>query len=190
MATKTAKVSTPSTFGYDGTGNALGARTDNLSSIYGSSPVYLEEYTDEIIQTIGEAGFNGNSDYSTSDGAVISESGGIINDSGYFYDTFNLNYPSAPDLSEVETGGAGLPASPYYPNPMSPGPGSVNASDIPEYTGDAVTQHSPWGSGLAGTTSPSETSAGIATQTIGELIGPAITGRLGSNSYDGSDGSS
>tara|TARA_B100000686_G_C16759170_1_gene957539 strand:+ start:650 stop:1222 length:573 start_codon:yes stop_codon:yes gene_type:complete len=190
MATKTAKVSSPSTAGYDGTGNSLGARSENLSAIYGESPIYLGEYTDEIIQSIGVAGFNGNDGYTTSDGSVIAESGGVINDAGYFYDTFNLNYPSAPNLEDVETGEQGLPASPYYPNPMSPGPGSVSHATIPEYTGAPVTQHSVWGSGLPGTTSPSETSTNIANQTIGELIGPSTPGRLGSNSYDGSNGSS
>ena len=39
-------------------------------------------------------------------------------------------------LTEVETGGGGLPASPYMPNLTSPGPGSINAADQPEFTGD------------------------------------------------------
>jgi len=55
---------------------------------------------------------------------------GSVNDAGHTFGTFNRDYPDAPDLNEVETGAAGLPASPYVPNPVSPGEGSVDPSDL------------------------------------------------------------
>jgi hypothetical protein len=49
---------------------------------------------------------------------------------------FGLNATDAwrqpPDLKSVKTGAAGLPASPWVPNPASPGPGSSNPKDLPE----------------------------------------------------------
>jgi hypothetical protein len=47
-----------------------------------------------------------------------------------------------PNLINVETGAGGLPASPYLPNPMSPGAGSSNPADqaqAPEGFGTRVT---------------------------------------------------
>lgn len=47
-----------------------------------------------------------------------------------------------PNLSTVETGAGGLPASPYLPNPTSPGVGSSNPTDqraAPEGFGTRVT---------------------------------------------------
>ncbi len=54
---------------------------------------------------------------------------GTVNDGGHTFGTFNRDYAEAPDLNEVETGGGGLPATPFVPNPVSPGPGSINATD-------------------------------------------------------------
>lgn len=54
----------------------------------------------------------------------------VINDGGHTFGTFNTSFENAPNISEdVATGGAGLPASPHVPNPVSPGKGSVNPSD-------------------------------------------------------------
>ena len=78
---------------------------------------------------------------------------------------------------------SGLPATPYIPNLASPGPGSVNASDQPVYTGDLpdANLNSEFGSGLGGLVSPHETTPKIASQ---ELLGTFISGR----SFLGSDG--
>jgi hypothetical protein len=49
---------------------------------------------------------------------------------------FGLNAGDAwrqpPDLKKVKTGAEGLPASPWVPNPTSPGPGSSNPKDLGE----------------------------------------------------------
>lgn len=57
---------------------------------------------------------------------------GVVNDGGHTFGTFSRDYVEAPDLNEVQTGAGGLPASPYVPNPVSPGPGSINAADQAE----------------------------------------------------------
>ena len=45
--------------------------------------------------------------------------------------TFSKDYSDAPDYETVVIGGGGLPASPWVPNPNSPGAGSVNPADQP-----------------------------------------------------------
>jgi len=54
---------------------------------------------------------------------------GKINDAGHTFGTFDLEYSDAPNMEEVITGGGGLPASAYVPNPVSPGEGSADPSD-------------------------------------------------------------
>jgi len=44
--------------------------------------------------------------------------------------SYNRDYTGAPDYADVATGGGGLPASAWAPNPVSPGEGSVNPADI------------------------------------------------------------
>ena len=106
---------------------------------------------------------------------------------GYYgLESFSFNYSTngAPDLQKVETGGAGLPATPYSANPSSPGPGNSNALNQPEYDGEVrnVDTISNFGTGLGGLVSPSETSNNISSNKIGSYI----SGR----SFAGSDGRS
>ncbi len=87
--------------------------TANLKASFPASPIHQGELTREsIAQQFQDE--------------VID---GTVNDGGHTFGTFDRDYAEAPDLNEVETGGGGLPASPYVPNPVSPGPGSVNATD-------------------------------------------------------------
>lgn len=46
--------------------------------------------------------------------------------------SYNRDYSSngAPDYADVPTGAGGLPASPWVPNPVSPGEGSINPADM------------------------------------------------------------
>lgn len=146
-----------------------GARKDgNLKSIFAASPVYLGELTDaERKRTYQELAL---------DGTVVGGNG--IN-------SYNRDFADAPDLTEVETGGGGLPASPYMPNLTSPGPGSVSAADQPVYNGELPDPETnvEFGSGLGGLANPADTSGRIAEQNI-VTIGSYISGR----SYQGSDG--
>jgi hypothetical protein len=88
----------------------------SLKSAFPASPIHMGEMTADSVKKQFQD-------------EVID---GTVNDGGHTFGTFNRDYSGAPDLSEVETGGGGLPASPYVPNPTSPGPGSVNAADQAE----------------------------------------------------------
>ena len=162
--------------GVPGTGG-FGHRSDvNLSAMF-ATPVGTV-YSEEAVKNAGISALNGGGGPGDSI-PNIGVTSGIINDAGYMFGTFSLNYPNSPDLDTVATGGEGLPASPYVPNPASPGPGSVQPADQPEYTGVLPTKGEEYGFGL-GSVSPSITTEGIRGQTIGSyLIG---------RSYLGSDG--
>lgn len=154
-----------------------GHRNDvNLSAMF-ATPVGTI-YSEEAVKNAGISALNGNGGFGDSI-PNIGVSVGVINDGGYMFGSFDLNFTNAPDLETVAVGGEGLPASPYVPNPASPGPGSVSPSDQPEYTGNLPEKGDQYGTGL-GATSPSVTTSGIRGQTIGSYI----RGR----SYLGSDG--
>ena len=87
--------------------------TANIKSSFPASPIHAGEMTAESIRQQFQD-------------EVID---GTVNDGGHTFGTFSRDYVEAPVLAEVETGGGGLPASPYVPNPVSPGPGSINATD-------------------------------------------------------------
>ncbi len=93
---------------------------------------------------------------------------GVINDGGHTFGTFDPNYAEAPDMNNVKTGGGGLPASPYVPNPVSPGEGSVDPSDqdaAPEEFGKTPSA-TPF-TGVGSQLSPKASSAAISGQTLG-----------------------
>ena len=103
---------------------------------------------------------------------------GIINDGGHTFGEFNPNFADngAPSFGDVPTGGGGLPASPWVPNITSPGPGSMNPTDMPAppdgYGQEAPTQ---WGTGVGSQLSPAQSSEKIATQKLGQyLLGKAV----------------
>lgn len=147
----------------------LGARKENnLKSAFPSSPIHSEEITDEERRSLFKE---------------LALDGLVVNGNGL--NSFDRDYVNSPDLENVETGGGGLPASPYFPNLTSPGPGSVNASDQPVYNGDIPTREekqTPFGVGLGGTVSPADTSKQM--KDVSSL-GEYISGK----SYQGSDGS-
>ena len=148
----------------------FGARKDaNLTSAFPNSPIYTEDITNEERRKA----FNQ---------LALDEI--VLNGNGI--NSFSRDYDDAPNLEDVQTGGGGLPASPYMPNLASPGPGSVNPADQPAYNGNIPTadeKQTAFGTGLGGTTSPSDTSSLM--KEVGS-IGEYISGR----SYQGSDGQS
>jgi hypothetical protein len=140
------------------------SNSGNLQKLFPGSPIYKGELSDaerlEFYQSLlNETDLTGN---------------GIIG--------LNMNYENAPVLDDVKTGGAGLPATPFSPNPTSPGAGSYLASDQAEFTGDTKKPEniSNFGSGLGGLVSPATTSKSISDTKIGDYV----SGR----SYQGSDG--
>lgn len=94
---------------------------------------------------------------------------GTISDDGHTFGEFNLDFADAPAYDDVETGGGGLPASPWVPNPVSPGPGSQNPADVgdpPEGFGEEPSD--TWGTGVGSQLSPAESSAQQSTTTLGD----------------------
>lgn len=154
-----------------------GHRSDvNLTAMF-ATPVGTT-YSETAVRNAGISALNGGGGPGDSI-PNIGVSSGVINDGGYMFGTFDLNFTNAPNFDTVETGGEGLPASPYVPNPASPGPGSVQPQDQPEYTGVLPEKGNEYGFGL-GAISPNITTEGIRGQTIGSYL-------LG-RSYAGSDG--
>lgn len=150
------------------------SNTANLKKAFPSAPQY-NEYKDAAALKAYEELLNNERSKDSNDAI-----------SYYGLAEFNFNYSEngAPNLQDVETGGAGKPATPFSPNPSSPGPGDHNAASQPEFDGDVknIDSISNFGTGLGGLVSPSETATNIAITTIGKYI----SGR----SFQGSDGNS
>lgn len=137
----------------------------NSKAIFAASPIHRGELTDaERTKYYQENVLDG----------TVSGGNGV--------NLFDPNFVDAPDLTEVESGGGGLPSSPYTPNLTSPGPGSVNPADMPAYEGELPdpTQKVLFGTGQGGLVSPQKTSKEISKASLGNYI----SGR----SYLGSDG--
>ena len=136
------------------TDRALGSSsTNDLKTSFASSPIYKEDVTAESIKEYYQA-------------RVLD---GVINDGGHTFGTHDPNYVEAPDMADVETGGGGKPASPYVPNPVSPGEGSVDPSDqgeAPEGFGE-VPGATPF-TGVGSQLTPKASSEAISKQTLGQ----------------------
>lgn len=94
----------------------------------------------------------------------------VINDEGHTFGTYDSSYRGAPNMAEVDLRANNLP-SPYVPNPVSPGPGSMNDSDkgpAPEGFGTTPTQN--FGTGVGSQLSPHAASERIAGTKLGEYL--------------------
>ena len=168
---------TVNTTGKAGDGG-LGRRNQtNLKASFSGSPVYNDYKNTEAVKTAVDVD-------GKPAGPVLTGEAESVNDGGVWgFSSFNLDFVDAPNVSEVETGGEGKPASPYYPNITSPGEGNANNPQAqPEYTGDPIRKNSVYGTGLGATANPANTSKSIAEKTVGSYI----SGR----SFQGSDGRS
>jgi hypothetical protein len=113
----------------------------------------------------------------------IGVAGGVVNDGGHTFGSYDLNYNNAggaPDQDTVAVGGGGLPASGYIPNLSSTTPGDISPSQQPVYGGTLPAPGTEYGVGLGGLAKPADTTPNIA----GQKIGSYIKGR----SYLGSGG--
>ena len=129
--------------------------TATLKSAFPASPIHMGEMTVESIRKQYQE-------------TVID---GVVNDGGHTFGEFSLDYKDAPDLNEVETGAGGLPATPYVPNPTSPGPGSANAADQAEAPdGFAATVPAQWGSGVGSQLQPKTSSEQQSRGTLGDYV--------------------
>lgn len=179
------KTATVSPDGGARIGGGMGRRNDtNLKAIFAESPLFAE-YTEIAVKNIGISALNGNG--GPGDNVLsLGVSNGEIKDSTSYYgfsDPVNLNFTGAPDIeNEVPTGGGGLPASPWVPN-LSSTPNVADPTTQPAYAGDLPRRGNQVGSGLGSQVSPSDTSAGISTQTIGAYIsGKSYLGSVGAYS--------
>lgn len=91
------------------------ARYDRLQAMFPSSPLYTD-YKDEQIEALGLK-------------KLFTED--VTND---YFGTVSRNYANnePPSYDNVETGGGGLPASAFSPNPASPLEGANRPDTIPE----------------------------------------------------------
>ena len=123
-------------------------------------------------------------DYKDSDAFELYQQ--LLNNESVTYNgvsNYSMNYDNgAPNLQEVEVGGAGLPTTPFSPNVASPGPGNHSATAQPEFDGETKNEESinNFGSGLGGIVSPSETTPNISETKLGQYIS--------GKSYQGSNG--
>ena len=132
--------------------------TATVQASFPASPIYKGDLTDQSIKD----------EFQT---LVLD---GEVNDGGHTFGTYSRDYPNAPDISEVEWGGGGLPGSPWTPNPVSPGPGSINASDQADPPdGWGQTPPEQWGTGVGSQLQPSESS----TQQSGGVLGDYVMGK-------------
>ena len=102
----------------------------------------------------------------------------VFGDVSMNFDGTNAS-PTPPSLGEAETGPGGLPASAWVPNPVSPGPGSINPSDMGDAPADfgTVPNDTP-GTGVGSQLGVVESSAQQAGATLGSY-------GLGSSPYSG-----
>lgn len=158
--------------------NPMGNRNHSrISAAFPNSPLPVgkNEYSEEYLKNLAESVLKGNG----GPGDELPNSNvtnGVVNDSGYMFGTISLNYDGAPDLSTVETGGEGKPASPFVPNLASATEGAAPSSQ-PEYLGELPKKSNLFGSGIGGAVSPSVTSKAISAQKIGDLVLGPVAGQ-------------
>lgn len=124
-----------------------------MSTIYAASPIHAGEIKDETIrQQFQELALDG-----------------VVNDGGHTFGQLNRDFVDAPDYGDVETGAAGLPASAWVPNPVSPGPGSQNPADKPAPPeGYGQKAGDTWGTGVGSQLTPKKSSEAISKHKLGD----------------------
>ena len=126
----------------------------SMQKLFPGSPIHSGEYTEEVVKELVQDYVDG-----TTEGNPD------------FPEGVNMDYDTAPVLSEVEVGGGGLPGSSYGPNIAAP-PEGMNPKDIPASGVEASEAAKGSGSPFPGDSlsSPDKTSKNISKQTIGGLI--------------------
>jgi hypothetical protein len=168
---------TVNTTGKPGDGGKGQRNQRNLAAVFPETPMYTDYTNTDIIKASVDVD-------GKEAGGLVTGTSAVVNDAGVWgLSSVSLEFADAPNLNDVETGGAGLPATPYVPNITSPGEGNANnALAMPEYGGDPIPKQNNYGTGLGSTANPAKTSLNIGKSTVGSYI----SGR----SYGGSDGRS
>ena len=131
------------------------ASTNSLKASFAASPLYKDEWSDDAVHAFWIK--------------YVQEE--PVNDGGYMFGVHNQNYPEAPSIEDVPTGGGGLPAGPYVPTTASPGiEGSLNPADLPAV--DPIQTDPSWvpGTGPGSQLSPKNASERIAKGKLGQYI--------------------
>ena len=131
--------------------------TELMTEIYPASPIHNGDMTRDGVQAQGDEELLQ---------GVVQNGLGL---STFDRDFTGLDSGVSPPDQDVETGGGGLPASPWVPNPASPGPGSQNPTDIPAAPDGFGTEPNgdTFGVGAGALTNPKDTSQEIATAKLG-----------------------
>ena len=161
----------------------LGKRNDpNLRAAFPGTPTY-NEYNAEAVRNAGIAGLQGNGGAGD---AIVGSSAGVVNDAGYMFGTFDLNYNGTtenpvPDIAGNSStkegkpfgGGGGAPTNSYVPPLTSPGEGNgVSDTSQPAWTGGEPVPDVSFGSGDGHLSNPggaTSTSTAISGQQMKEL---------------------
>ena len=129
--------------------------TNTLKKVYSSSPVYKKDLTDEKVTEMFDTFVMGDT----------------TDDGGHMFGVVSLSYGGAPD-GTVKSDIPGGPASPYVPNPTSPGEGNgadpTKKPEAPEGFGKTPNAGS-YGNGGA-LTIPLDTSKKIAKNKMGQWV--------------------
>ena len=133
--------------------NMGAAATNDLKTMFATSPMHSGEMSADSVKENYQK-------------TVLDA---VINDKGHTFGTFDVNYTDAPNMDDVETGGGGAPASPFVPNPSSPGEGSVSPTDQPKAPDGFGSEPSatPF-SGVGSKLNPKDSSATISKHTLGD----------------------
>ncbi len=157
-------------------GKPLGSRHEqNLKGIFASSPLYSQAST----QGSGQGAIK----LTPSDlkqWYIDNVVNGVVPGSEGYYGlatAASMDFVDAPNLADVKTGGGGLPATPFVPNPASPGEGNGTNPFAQSESKDFATQISAKtpttpGSGAAANDdarNPSSTSKAMKTKVISTL---------------------
>jgi hypothetical protein len=147
------------------TTNGLGSvETETIKASFPASPIYDGSMTDDTVTEQAQK--------------LLLD--GVVNDGGHTFGEFNRDYVDAPNYGDVETGGGGLPGSPWTPNPVSPGPGSMNPADQADPPdGWGTTPNSQWGVGVGSSLEPSESSAAQSATVLGDYVMGKASGDAG-----------
>jgi len=139
--------------GYQGQEKTDGAKGKSnksaIKGIFGSSP--LPGYNgNETIKVEGEPDLDLSSPETYRQWFFDNVVKGTVSDANWGLGTYNREFGDAPNLADVVTGGGGLPATPYVPNPVSPGEGSTNPAGVAPAPADFTDKLTPDGSPFSG----------------------------------------
>jgi len=131
--------------GYRGDLNAEGkpgrAHETALKTIFKGSP--LPGYSPVKIPVAGDAEIDMSDPAAYKKWFLENVVRGQINDEAYGLGTFSYDYSNSPNLNDVVTGDRGAPATPFVPNPVSPGEGSARPQDQAQAPDEFVKQQTP-----------------------------------------------